>query len=446
MERSTERATRRKRLVGALMILLAAAVGCGDSRDPAPAGGKVAGKSQASELGQQKAGATEAKKERRVLYWRAPMNPLEIYDKPGKSRMGMDLVPVYEDDVSGGSEVNIDPVIEQNMGVRTAPVEKGPLRHTIRTYGHVTYDETRTSEISPKFSGWIEDLYVDFTGQSVNKGEPLFSIYSPQLIAAQGEYLEAHRRAGRVQGITGESLAEAVRQKLLYWDVPKDQIRRIEESGEITRALIIRSPFAGIVIGKNAVEGAYVKEGTAIYKVSDLSRVWVEAHIFEYELPWVKLGQEARMTLPYLPGKNYRGEVSYVYPYLQKKTRDVVIRLEFENPELELKPNMYADVEITGLEGEGLMIPSMAVLRSGERDVVFTARGGGKFTPREVGLGLALEGDRVQVLSGLTEGETVVISGQFLLDSESKLREAALKMMKPRAEGSPARPPAEHRH
>lgn len=430
-----------------LLVLLAVSGGCEDSGSTSQPGSNETGQTHPQEQEQKSdEPKIEDQEERKILYWRAPMDPMEIYDEPGKSRMGMDLVPVYEDQVSDGAEVRIDPVIQQNMGVRTAPVEKGSLIHTIRAYGHVTYDETRTADISSKFSGWIEELYVDFTGQVVRKGEPLFSIYSPQLVTAQGEYLEAYRRAGRVQGMIGESLLGAVRQKLLYLDVPEDQIRRIEKTGEITRTLIIRSPFAGIVIAKNAVSGTYVKEGTAVYRVSDFSRVWVEVHIFEYELPWVRLGQEARMTLPYLPGKIYRGKVSYVYPYLQRTTRDVVIRLEFQNPGLELKPNMYADVEIRGIEGEGLMIPSMAVLRSGERNIVFVPRGEGKFTPQEITLGLALDEGKVQVLSGLEEGESVVVSGQFLLDSESKLREAVLKMMKPGEVEPPARPPVEHAH
>jgi multidrug efflux pump subunit AcrA (membrane-fusion protein) len=430
-----------------LLLLFYMSQGSGDSYAASPTEAGRTGQDLPAEHEQKTdMPAEKSEKERKILYWRAPMDPMEIYDEPGKSRMGMDLVPVYEDEVSDGAEVRIDPVIQQNMGVRAARVEKGPLHHTIRTYGHVTHDETRTVDISPKFSGWIEDLYVDFTGRAVKRGEPLFSIYSPQLVTAQGEYLEAYRRAGRVQGMIGESLLGAVRQKLLYWDVPEDQIRRIGETGEIARTLIIRSPFAGIVIAKNAVSGTYVREGTAVYTVSDFSRVWVEVHIFEYELPWVRMGQEARMTLPYLPGKAYRGKVSYVYPYLQKTTRDVVIRLEFQNPGLELKPNMYADVEISGMEGEGLMVPSMAVLRSGERNIVFVPRGEGKFTPREITLGLALDEGKVQVLTGLEEGESVVVSGQFLLDSESKLREAVLKMMKPGDVELPARPPVEHTH
>jgi len=378
----------------------------------------------------QTASETKGKKDRKIVYWRAPMNPAEIYDKPGKSAMGMDLVPVYEDEVAGGVEVKVDPVTQQNMGVRTALVEKGPLVHDIRTYGHITYDETRTAEVSPKISGWVEKLHVDFTGQYVKKGAPLFDIYSPELVTAQEEYLVAYRNLSKMPGDTGRELLESARRRLKYWDVPEDQIRAIEKSGTTRKNITIRSPFSGVVTHKNAVEGMFVKGGATIYKIADLSRVWVEAHIYEYELPWVSKGLEAIMTLPYEPGKQYRGKVTYVYPYLQRKTRDVVIRLEFANPGDELKPDMYADVWIKSkVEGEGLLIPSEAVIRSGQRNVVFVTRGDGKFTPREVTLGLTVEEGKVQVLTGLAVGEKVVTSGQFLLDSESKLKEAVQKML-----------------
>ncbi|GAB4258996.1 MAG: hypothetical protein Kow0092_06940 [Deferrisomatales bacterium] len=372
--------------------------------------------------------------ERKILYWKAPMNPTEIYDKPGKSAMGMDLVPVYEDEVVGGVEVKIDPVTQQNMGIRTAEVVKAPLVHTIRTYGHITYDERLTAEVSPKISGWIEKLYVDFTGQMVEKDEPLFEIYSPELVTAQEEYLVAYRSLSRMPENRGRDLLESARRRLEYWDVPDDEIRGIEKTGRVRKTLTIRSPFRGVVTHKNAVEGVFVKAGTTIYKIADLSRVWVEAHIYEYELPWVETGQTARMRLPYEPGREYEGKVTYVYPYLQRKTRDVVIRLEFDNPNLELKPDMYADVWIDSeSQGEGLVIPTEAVIRSGERNLVIVSRGDGKFAPREVNLGLSLDGGRVQVLSGLAPGEVVVTSGQFLIDSESKLKEAVQKMLEVRA-------------
>jgi len=371
--------------------------------------------------------------ERKVIYWRAPMNPQEIYDKPGKSAMGMDLVPVYEDEVIGGVEIKIDPVTVQNMGVRTAIVEKGPLVHTIRTYGHITYDETRTAQISPKFNGWFEKLYVNFTGELVEKDQPLFEIYSPELMAAQEEYLLAFRNF-RQGGARNREFMESARRRLSYFDVAESEIKAIEKANDVKKTIMIRSPFTGVITHKNAVEGGFVKAGTTVYSVADLSRIWVEAHIYEYEMDRVSRGQEAEMTLPYHPGKVYHGKVAYVYPYLQQKTRDVVIRVEFENPDLELKPDMYVDVRIETMgKGDGIIIPSESVIRSGERNVVFVTREQGKFSPREVTLGMALDNGRVQILSGLAPEETVVTSGQFLLDSESKLKEAVQKMMEAKA-------------
>jgi multidrug efflux pump subunit AcrA (membrane-fusion protein) len=366
----------------------------------------------------------------KILYWRAPMNPTEIYDKPGKSAMGMDLVPVYEDEMIGQEAVKIDPVIQQNMGIRLAKVMKGPLIHTIRTYGHITPDETLTAQVNLKTSGWIEKLFVDFTGKYVKKGEPLFEIYSPDLVAAQEEYLVAFRSLGRAGGPGGRSMLESSQRRLRYFDVPESEIQALEKSGKVNKTVMIRSPLSGFVIQRNAEEGAYIKAGTMVFRIADLSRVWVDAHLYEYELSGIAEGQQAEMTLPYLPGRTFRGTVAYVYPYLQPKTRDLIIRLVFQNPEMELKPEMYADVSIkTVLKGEGLMVPSEAVIRTGVRNVVFVSSGHGKFVPRDLVLGPLLDNDRVQVLAGVTAGESVVTSGQFLLDSESNLKEAVRKMI-----------------
>lgn len=368
--------------------------------------------------------------ERKILYWRAPMNPKEIYDKPGKSAMGMDLVPVYEDAMGGGATVKIDPVTQQNMGVRTAVVKKGPLVYGIRTFGHITPDETRTVQVTPKTSGWIEKLYVNFTGIFVEKGEPIYEIYSPELVAAQEEYLVTYRNLDRLSNKSDRGLIRSAHRRLRYFDVPESEILGIEKSGMVKKTLKILSPFSGFVIEKNVEEGGFVKTGTRVFRIADLTHIWVEAHIYEYELPWVKEGQSAEMTLSYLPGKFFSGKVTYVYPYIQPKTRDVVIRLEFENPDLELKPDMYADVLIKSVsEEEGLIIPSEAVIRSGVRNIVFMTRDRGKFIPRDVILGRSLEDRRIEIVAGLSEGDSVVISGQFLLDSEAKLKEAVQKML-----------------
>ena len=368
--------------------------------------------------------------ERTIAYWRAPMNPEEIHDQPGKSLMGMDLVPVYEDELVGGVDIFIDPVTQQNMGIRTAAVAQKPLARTIRTYGHVTYDETRTVQVSPKSSGWIETLHVDFTGKSVSKGEPLFEIYSPELVTAQEAYLVAFQSARRLSGDNQTGLLASARRRLQYFDVADSEIEALESTGQVRKTLVIRSPASGVVIEKRAEEGSHIKAGTTIYRIADLSRVWVEAHIFEYELPWVREGQKAEMTIPYWPGDVRSGKVAYVYPYLRPQTRDVRIRLEFDNTDLRLKPDMYADIHLNiHADEQGLLIPSEAVLRSGERNVVFVVKGDGKFTPREVTLGLSTDGGMIQAMAGLAPGDVVVTSGQFLLDSESKLQEAVQKMM-----------------
>ncbi len=378
---------------------------------------------------------TGGESDRKIAYWRAPMNPTEIYDKPGKSAMGMDLVPVYEDELVGGVEVSVDPVTQQNMGIRTAVVKQEPLVFTIRTYGHITSDETRTTQINNKTSGWIEKLYIDFTGKRVVKDEPLYEIYSPELLAAQEEYLVAYQNMKKLTGRDNQGLLSSARRRLENFDIAPSEIDVIEQSGKVKKTLMVRSPFDGFVIQRKVEEGGYVKAGTMLFRIADLSRVWVEAHIYEYELSWVAEGQEAEMTLPYQPGKVFSGRVAYVYPYLQPKTRDVVVRLEFENPDLALKPDMYVDVRIKSSSGkQGLVIPSEAVIRSGARNVVFVTRPGNKFTPRNVTLGLPVDGGKIQILSGLAAGETVVTSGQFLLDSESKLKEAVQKMLEAKRE------------
>jgi hypothetical protein len=254
-------------------------------------------------------GKMEGTTERKIAYWRAPMNPTEIYDKPGKSAMGMDLVPVYEDALVGGVEVVIDPVTQQNMGLRKAIVEKKPLTHTIRTYGHVTSDETRTAQISSKVGGWIEKLYVDITGMYVEKGEPLFDIFSPELLAAQEEFLATIGSLKHQQGRGSSDFLASSRRRLQYFDISESEIQIIEKTGKVKKTLMIRSPISGYVIERKVEGGMYVKPGTMIYRISDLSKVWVEAHIYEYELPWVTQGLEEPF-LTSTPTFNQRPEMS----------------------------------------------------------------------------------------------------------------------------------------
>ncbi|MFC1886071.1 efflux RND transporter periplasmic adaptor subunit, partial [Thermodesulfobacteriota bacterium] len=303
------------------------------------------------------------------------------------------------------------------------------------------------AQISLKTGGWIEKLFIDFKGMYVEKGRPMFEIYSPELVAVQEELLSALSTPKERFGTAGHGLLASARQRIRYFDIADSEIEKIEKSGKVKKTLIIRSPIAGYVVQKNIEQGSYVQPGATILRVADLSRVWVEAHIYEYEFPWVKEGQQANITLSYQPGKVFVGKVAYVYPYLQPKTRDVVIRLEFNNPDLLLKPDMYVDVRIrTSTDEKGLVVPSEAVIRSGERNVVFVQRDQNKFTPRDVTLGLAVDGGKVRVLTGLAPGEAVVTSGQFLLDSESKLKEAIQKMLEAkRAMPKPEAPAADEK-
>lgn len=364
--------------------------------------------------------------------WTCGMHPWIVEEEPGQCPIcGMDLVPKTD---SGGKDaqsgITIDPETVQNMGLRTAVAKRTRLVRTIRTWGHVTYDETRTYEVSPKVRGWIEEARVDFTGSPVKKGEVLARIYSPAILTAEEEYLAA-----------GGSLKEAARRRLLYWDVPEWFIRRLDETGRPERSVPLVSPRSGVVTRMNAAAGAAVRPGAVLYEISDLSRVWVEAHLFEYELPWIKTGQEAVMTLPYIPGARFTGKVSYLYPYLEKKERNLVARLEFANPDLALRPEMYADIEIRSDSGrEGVVVPSEAVLKSGTADTVFIAAGNGRFIPRKVKTGLAVAGGMVEIIEGVSAGEAVVVSGQFLLDSESRLEEATAKMLAPAKEEPAAGP------
>ncbi|SDU50529.1 efflux RND transporter periplasmic adaptor subunit [Desulfobacula phenolica] len=368
--------------------------------------------------------------ERKIVYWKAPMDPTEIYEQPGKSKMGMDLVPVYEDELVGGVDIKIDPVVEQNMGLKIEKAAKSLLHHTIRTYGHITFDETRTGMITQKAGGWIEKLYADYTGFFVTAGQPLYEIYSPSLLAAQEEYLSAFKNVQKSNTRLNLDFLVSAKKRLTYFDIADTEIKALEKSGEVKKTLIVRSALTGVVTQKNIVEGSFVKPGTPMFTISDLSRVWVEAHIFEYEQNLVFKGQEVEMTLSYHPGKIYNGKISFIFPYLQQKTRDVIIRIDFDNKNDDLKPDMFVRIKIkTGAGKIGISIPSEAVIHSGEKKIVFVARGDGKYTPREIQTGIYLDNGRVEILSGLAQEDSVVISGQFLLDSESKLKEAIQKMI-----------------
>ena len=378
------------------------------------------------------------RQDRTIVYWKAPMDPTEIYEAPGKSKMGMDLVPVYEDELVSGVDIKIDPVVEQNMGLKTESVQKGPLHHTIETYGNITYDETRTGIVSQKVAGWIEKLYADYTGIHVKKGDSLYEIYSPALLASQEEYLSAYKNFSKNKSALNKELLLSAKSRLLYFDIADTEISEIEKTGQVKKTLVVRSPFDGVVTQKNVIQGAFVQSGASLFTISDLSHVWVEAHIFEYEQNLVFPGQEVEITLSYNPDKVYTGQVAYIYPYLQPKTRDVIIRIDLENTDSRLKPDMFTKIRIQSSSDTAIIsISSQAVIHSGPKKIVFVGKGNGRFTPRQVQTGVQLDHGRVQVTSGLAEGERIVTSGQFLLDSESKLKEAIQKMIQAKSVKKP---------
>ena len=387
-----------------------------------------------------KSGMIAPKTGKKIKYWVAPMDPTYIRKEPGKSPMGMDLVPVYEEvgvEKEPASVIRIDPATVQNMGVRLGRVERKRLVKTIRAYGYITYDERRVKVVSAWISGRIDKLYVDFTGVGVKKGDPLAEIYSPELVSTQQELILALETRARVWSLGNQealraatNLVEATKQRLLLWGITGEQIHEIELTRKVKTHMTIYAPIGGTVIDKQAFEGQYVKEGERLYKIADLSRLWVLADVYEYELPWVRQGMPAEMVLSYIPGKRFKGRVLYVYPYLEEKTRTAKLRLEFQNSDYQLKPGMYADIYLRPRTAtDSLVIPQEAVIDSGVRKVVFISLGKGKFQAREVEIGIEGNENEFQVLKGLKEGEEIVISAQFMLDSESRLREAIQKML-----------------
>jgi Cu(I)/Ag(I) efflux system membrane fusion protein len=326
--------------------------------------------------------------------------------------------------------VQISPERQQLIGVRFGSVEKRSLTKVIRTVGRIDYDEKRIGIVSPKISGWIEQLYVDFTGRFVRKGEPLLTIYSPELVSTQEEYLLALKARqdwskSPFSEVTegGNLLAESARRRLKLWDISDAQIQALEESREPKKTLTLYSPFTGHVLEKMVNKGQFVDAGMALFKIADLSVVWLIADIYESELSAIRVGQPAAIQMPYYPGETFTGKAIYIYPYMDAQTRTAKVRYEFANPHGKLKPEMFADVEITVPLGDRLAVPEGAVIDTGVRKVVIVDRGSGYFEPREVRLG-ARASDLFEVLDGLKAGERVVTSANFLIDSESKLKEA----------------------
>ena len=356
------------------------------------------------------------------------MHPFIIMDHPGKCPIcAMELEPLDMSAYTG--QVALDPVISQEMGVRVAEVTSGPLTREIRTVGSVDYDETAVRDVTTKVSGWIEKLYVNSTGQAVKKGQPLFDLFSPELYIAQTDYLLALKDA------SDPRLARDVRVRLKFFDISDQQIDALAKSGLATKTMTIVSPFDGLVVVKNAVEGMKFEPGVNLYRIADLSKVWVLATLYEYQLPFVQVGQNAVMSLPYIPNVNFYGKIAFIYPYLNAELRQVKVRLEFANPGLVLKPGMFANVVLDStLARDRVLVPREAIIDTGTRQVALVSLGQGRFEPRAVELGAETGGGQVEVVSGLKQGEHIVVSAQFLLDSESNRREALAKMVK----GEPA--------
>lgn len=350
------------------------------------------------------------------LYWVAPMDPNYQRDKPGKSPMGMDLIPVYADDVSGGSDkagtVFIDPSVENNLGVKTAKVELEALSPRIETVGYVAFDESALWQTNVRAAGWVEKLYINAVGEKVNKGDVLFTLYSPELVKAQEELLSAYKtgRKGLIRGST---------ERLITLGVDKAQIRSITRQGKASQTIEIKAPADGVIASLNIREGGYLSPAQAVISAGPLGEVWVDAEVFERQAHWISTGSNAEMTLDAIPGKEWQGTVDYVYPILDPKTRTLRVRLKFSNPNGELKPNMFANIALKPIsEDQVLTIPRSSVIHSGGMTRVVLSEGEGKYRSARIEVGREA-GDKIEVLQGLTQDERIVTSAHFMLDSES---------------------------
>jgi RND family efflux transporter MFP subunit len=395
---------------------------------------------------------------RRIKYWWDPMmNPPYIADRPGKSPMGMDLVPVYEDESRGaasasGTAVTIDPVVVQNMGVRVAAVARGPLRREIRTVGYLDEAQPNVHDVNLRVSGWVEKLHADTVGMALSKGAPLFDLYSPEVQVAAEELAAARRSvdAAKATGdagtrATAQALLDATRRKLEQWGLDAAEVDRLAKLDAPPRTVTFRSPIDGYVTRKMVVRGAAVKSGDAVLRIVDLSSLWLDAQVYAQDLSFVRLGQRVTATVEGVPGKTFEGEVIFVHPQIDPQTRTATVRVALPNMELALRPGMYATAHVQApVSADALIVPREAVIDTGKRQIAFVATAGGHFEPRDVQLGADGDDGMVQVLAGLAAGDAVVTSGQFLLDAESRMREAIQKHLDTRliAKGAPAAPPA----
>jgi len=385
---------------------------------------------------------------RKVLFWQDPMNPGNRSDKPGKAPDGMDLVPVYAEEPGAGERMpegafKITPEKQQLIGVKYGEVASRALSKSIRAAARLSYDETGITRVHSKIAGWIEHVYVDFTGALVGKGQPLLSIYSPELVATQDEYLLALKARDKLGSSSfsdvsagAGSLLDAARRRLELWDFTDEQIADLERTRKPSKAVVLYSTAAGFVLTRNAFERQRISPETELYGIADLSTIWAIAEIYEFEAHLVRIGQAATMTLEAFPGRVFRGKIGYIYPQLDDTTRTLKVRLEFANPGFALKPDMYANVELRVEYGKRLSVPEEAILDSGSEQLVFVARDGGYFEPRKVQVGEKVDG-QVIILGGLKAGERIVTSGNFLVDSESRLK-SALGVMDGTGKSEPA--------
>jgi len=346
----------------------------------------------------------------------------------------MDMVPVYEEgDSSARNSIQIDAATVQRMNLRTALVEHGPVRLELRTVGAIVYDERGMSDVTMKYDGWLEKLYVNATWTTVKAGDPLFEVYSPDVYNAELNYLVALQSEGEAGG----PLTRSASARLRLFDVPADAIAELARAKQARRTLTFRAPADGTVIEKMAVQGRMMKAGEPIYRLANLATTWAEAQIYEKDLPYVHDGQPASVRMTYGSGQTLEGRVQLVLPQVEDLTRAATARIVLPNPNGALRPGMFVDVRFTAqIADDAVLVPDMAVLRSGERDTVFVALEGGRFEAREVKLGARSEGGLYQVLDGLQAGDRVVTSGQFMLDSDSQLQEAIQKMLRPQAAAS----------
>jgi Cu(I)/Ag(I) efflux system membrane fusion protein/cobalt-zinc-cadmium efflux system membrane fusion protein len=374
--------------------------------------------------------------------WTCPMHPDILEEEPGTCPIcGMDLVGVegqfgHEVGDGHGAVVTIDPIVVQNMNVTTRPAVRRDITHDVRTVGYLDYDQERMVSVTTKFSGFIEKTYINYIGQPVTKGEPLFEIYSPELVQTEQELLAAMRYsqslAGAPEGtrLRAEALLEAARQRLEFWDITPEQIRRLEETGEVFRTLQIVAPASGVIMKRMpGLEGMAAKPGMELLHIADLSNLWLTVEVFDQQLPWLDIGSSATVTLSYFPGVTYGGRVRYIEPEVSEKTRTIQLTLDVPNRDRRLRVGMYATVVFEPMAAaDAITVPAESVIRTGERDIVVVALGDGRFAPHEVVLG-PQSGGFIQVIEGLAEGAEVVTSAQFLIDSESNLREAINKLM-----------------